>query len=115
MYIREDGIFQIDVKADELFSLQDAIEVKTQKEKICGNKQTPNLWIIGAHSNPDHEAREYACLKENISFHSADALVISSLSQRIVANFYLKVNKPPVPTKFFLSEKEAEEWLQQFI
>jgi hypothetical protein len=114
MHLREDGIFQIEVKANELFSLEDAMEVRAQKERICPIL-TPNLWIIGEHTNPDKDAREYACLKENTSFRSADALVISSLSQRIVANFYLKVNKPPVPTRFFLTESDALKWLQQFL
>jgi hypothetical protein len=59
-FLREDGIFQIELRPNELFNLEDVKELKREKAKICGKKRLPNLWIIGAYTNPDHEAREFA-------------------------------------------------------
>jgi len=41
----------------------------------------------------------------------ADAFVIKSLSQKIVANLMIKINKPSVPTRFFDKIEDAEKWL----
>ena len=42
----------------------------------------------------------------------ADALVINSLAHKILANFYMKMNKPVKPTKIFTSQKKAVDWLK---
>lgn len=44
----------------------------------------------------------------------ADAIVVVGLLQRITADFYLKFNKPEVPTKIFRTEIKAREWLLKF-
>jgi hypothetical protein len=54
-------------------------------------------------------------VKENKDSRSADAFVIYSLPQKLVGNFYLKVNKPPVPTRFFKTPEEAIRWLRKFV
>ena len=45
-------------------------------------------------------------------FTLADSFVIHSLAQKILANFYLKISKPVLPTKVFNKPDEAEAWLQ---
>ena len=40
------------------------------------------------------------------------ALLGSSPVDRMIANFYLGVNSPPCPTKFFTSRHMATAWLQ---
>lgn len=43
----------------------------------------------------------------------ADAFVLDSLAKRLIINFYIKHNKPKVPTMTFSSEQEALTWLRQ--
>lgn len=38
------------------------------------------------------------------------AFVTKSLAQRLIANFYLKINKPANPSKLFKTQAEAENW-----
>ncbi|MFN5418511.1 MAG: hypothetical protein ACK5B9_15745 [Flavobacteriia bacterium] len=47
------------------------------------------------------EVREWASAPDGNKNTIADALVISSLPHKILANFYLKFNKPVKPTKIF--------------
>ncbi|MFI5151009.1 MAG: hypothetical protein ACHQRM_14835 [Bacteroidia bacterium] len=110
-FLREDGIFQVNLLPHETFSIQDVKELVEVKQKLFGTQLVKNLWIIGEHTAPDHEAREYSTTGDRAYNRRADAFVIHSLSQRLVANFYLKVNKPKVPTHFFSEEKDAVEWL----
>ena len=41
------------------------------------------------------------------------AFVVTSLAHRLIANFYLKINKPAHPSKLFKDKEEAERWCYQ--
>ncbi|MGZ3885614.1 MAG: DUF7793 family protein [Bacteroidia bacterium] len=45
----------------------------------------------------------------------ADALITDSLAMRLIANSYIKFNRPEVPTRMFSDEKKAIEWLHTFL
>jgi hypothetical protein len=112
---RPDGIFQIGMKEHETILLEDAREIRRLKTELCGNIPAPNLFLMRKFSIPDHEARAYASTKESALYRTAEALVIHSLAQKITANFYLRYNKPIVPTRFFQDAGEATSWLLQFV
>ncbi len=40
------------------------------------------------------------------------ALVVKSMSQRILSNFYIKFHKPYIPTHIFSSHDEAVAWIK---
>jgi hypothetical protein len=42
----------------------------------------------------------------------ATALFVDAPVSQLLANFFLRVNKPTIPTKMFTSETEALKWLQ---
>jgi hypothetical protein len=109
------GIFQIAMKEHETIHLEDTKEIRWLKLELCGNVPAPNLFLMRKFSIPDHEARAYASTKESALYRSAEALVIYSLAQKLVANFYLRFNKPIVPTRFFQDEEEAIKWLLPFV
>ena len=48
-------------------------------------------------------------------YSKADAFVLNSMAQKILANFYIKINKPERPTKFFNNADEALIWLKQYM
>jgi hypothetical protein len=115
LQLRNDGIFQIAMKEHETIHLEDTKEIRWLKLELCGNVPAPNLFLMRKFSIPDHEARAYASTKESALYRSAEALVIYSLAQKLVANFYLRFNKPIVPTRFFQDEEEAIKWLLPFV
>lgn len=59
----------------------------------------------------DHGAREFSASEEGLQYTIGDALVVSSLAHKILANFYLKFNKPRKPSKAFDHEEDAIAWL----
>lgn len=63
----------------------------------------------GAESSP--EVRNIFASQQRSGFKIAEAFVISSLAQRIVANYVMKFQKPSHPLRFFNSEAEAMNWL----
>ncbi len=42
----------------------------------------------------------------------ATAVVVDTLAYKLIANFYLKFNKPKRPYKVFSKEEEAIKWLK---
>lgn len=59
-----------------------------------------------------NEARTYFAQNEQHSaIRLSQALILSSLAHRIVANFYLKFNKPNCPARIFGSPADALEWI----
>jgi hypothetical protein len=80
-----------------------------------GDIKAPILHIIGKYMNATKEAREFGASAEGLKNSIAEAYVFDSLPHRIIANFYIKFNKPTVPTKFFKTKIEAEVWLKAFL
>ena len=113
VFLREDGILQLNIDPDNEFTLFDFNEL-VAAAKVFGNGQKfLNLVIVGKNTLADHASRVASCSKEGSIYKLADAFVISSLAQKIIANFYMKVNKPFVPTKFFNNESDAINWLKE--
>lgn len=114
VFLRGDGIVQLNTK-DMNYSVQHIKEINKAQGKVAGDKKRPLLVITAPYGNLDSEAREYMASLESTKYSTAEAFVISSLGQKILANFYLKVNKPNVPTRIFNDIKQAEEWLRDYL
>lgn len=115
VFLREDGIIEVRFIDDVLLTLEDCEELLLYYGKLTAGKKVPVLHLIGKYMNVTKEAREFSASEEGLKYSSAEAFVFDSLPHRIIANFYLNVNKPPVPTKFFKTKKEAEVWLKKII
>lgn len=68
--------------------------------------------LSGSSSSADYtsEGLAYAKAHENDWPKVCVALCIRGLAQRLLANFYLKFNKPSHKHKVFLNKTEAEIW-----
>lgn len=59
-----------------------------------------------------NEARfHFAQNEQHSALRLSQALILSSLAHRIVANFYLKFNKPNCPARIFGAPADALEWI----
>jgi hypothetical protein len=64
---------------------------------------------------PTHnrEVREYFAGQASRSA-KANAILVSSTFNRVIASFFLSLNKPLIPTKIFSDRNKAVEWLQKY-
>ena len=115
IFLREDGIVEILIKESSFIGRDECVEVVDSYKEILEPKKYPLLHIIEDYVTIDKEAREFAASKEGLMFSKVEAFVINSLAHKILANFYIKVNRPSVPTRFFRSKEEAEEWLSKYL
>ena len=59
------------------------------------------------------EARELVATNVFIEHHKASAFVTTNFSNRLVGNIFIRINKPPVPTKIFKDVESAIKWLEK--
>lgn len=79
-------------------------------------KDEPKLVLntVAPHTNITAEARKFMSNSLNTNYVIAEAFIIHSLAQRLLASFFIKIDKPKLPTKFFNKREEAIEWLLSF-
>ena len=110
--IRKDQVLYAKVKSNCQLNMDDIRQIEELMDSNYPGQQFFNLFDFPSFSNLDSEVRDWASDKSGNSRTLADAIVIYSLPQRMIANFYLKVNKPPKPTKIFSTMEDALVWLK---
>ena len=113
--MRTDGILQVDFADELLLDVPQCKELLGFYSEIIEGRKVPILHVLGRYMNVTKEARDFGASKEGLKYSLVEAYVIDSLAHKILANFYMKFNKPPVPTQFFKAKEEAELWLLTFV
>lgn len=112
--VHEDGYYFVSVFNDQEFTVEDlTLLVLAQKE--LGSEKLPVLVICAENASTNTELLKVLSKDQNNPFSKADAFVIESMAQKILANFYIRIFKPERPTKFFNTKNEAVAWLKQFL
>lgn len=104
---------RIEYKPDVYVDVSEFEENMRAYKKLMRTERVFLLTIANAGSESSPEVRRIFTSKERSEFKIAEAFVISSLAQRIVANYVVRVQKPAHPLQFFSSENEASAWLSE--
>jgi len=78
---------------------------------LTAGKKVPVLADIRKLKSMTREARKH--YSTAISLVSAIALLASSPATQVIANFFLGLNRPNVPTQMFTDEEKAVAWLRR--
>lgn len=113
--IREDGIMHIHIKVDLDFDMENSLEILDAKIEVSEGEKHPILYTGSKFVIPTNEVREYLASEKRNALTIAEAFLVKSLPQRLISNFYIKINKPARPTKMFTNKEKAMEWLITFI
>lgn len=114
LYLRNDGIVQMNTFDEAFFTLKEAKEFVQALQKITKGVPHLILKVPGKHASLDSDARTYMATEEALRFSIAEAVIIRNIAQRMIGNFYLKFDKPKKPIQLFNEIEEAEHWLQTF-
>jgi len=99
------------IRTGEVLTVDESNEIALwMKQHTTAKYKVLTAPKINADIEP--EVRNYLVQPQRAERVSADALVINNLPHRLLADFYLKFNRPDIPTRFFSSEEEAREWLK---
>jgi hypothetical protein len=109
--LRDDGIIQFFYGDHVEYTMKETVELEEAVSKITGGVIHKSLRIAGKFTNVNTEVMQYLSRGRGTLFTLADSFVIHSLAQKILANFYLRINKPVLPTRVFNKVNEADAWL----
>ena len=99
----EVGIEEANLLVDKILSL-----VNNRRFSVLSN-------ATDVASSMDASARRYIAEHEEVNnLVDAHAIVVNGLSVRIIAQFYINLNKRSHPRKIFSSLKDAEDWIIQY-
>lgn len=116
IFIDGNGFVRIIHKDQVEMGLEEAKEHAEACYKVCSGK--PMCFLIDSRDKivlVTAEARKYLAHHEGlIKTRKAHAIIVDSLPNRLLANFYFKFNKPVGPGKVFNSEKAALSWLSKY-
>jgi hypothetical protein len=88
-------------------------EIASVTNPMIGFRPCYMCSVIGQGLTVDKEAREKGPDPEIQKYTKAGAIVQNSLAHRILANFIIRVQRPPVPTRSFSSIQDALTWFKK--
>lgn len=83
-------------------------------KQITGNKRIPLLIYLSPSPVPDKETRRFSTQQLPV-IYSAMAMVSKPGLANLIMSILFKFKPPPIPMKNFTEDKEAKEWLKQFL
>ncbi len=101
------------VKAGVHITLEDVLNHHRVMRLLSEDKPFAVLADAGSDFTITSEAKSRSA--ELTARHIAMAIVTSNPLTRLIANIYISFNKPKCPTKLFMQEDEAMEWLKEKI
>jgi hypothetical protein len=111
--IRPDGILHIHYD-DVFLKIEDTKRIFGFVRRNCPWEKSPVYLTGGSFTSQDPASRKFNGSEEVTKHCSAIAMLSTSMAQKILANFFMRIIKPAVPTKSFSTEEEAIEWLKNF-
>jgi hypothetical protein len=110
----EAGIVYFVYKPNSVVSLEAARKIVEDRVRFQKQQDFPIYCDIRGMKSADKEARNYLA-KEGSSYARAVAVVVDSPMSKIIGNIYLGLNKPITPSRLFTDQKDAIEYLKQFV
>lgn len=108
-------IVKMTIRDGSHLEIEDVIEINKIKCRLTAEKKHVVLLISGTDTSISKEARELSADNELARNRLAKAIVINSLAQRIIGNYFIRFNKSSTPVKLFKNENDALDWLRGFI
>ncbi len=113
----DSGLVEIICQDEFMYDISHIKENHAVLEKISHKRHAKVLVysITGKYTSITSEASTYLSKGSHKDFIEAEAFIIHSTTQRLLANLYfLRIRKPPVPAAYFKKVEDAEKWLNKF-
>jgi hypothetical protein len=113
--LRPDGIIHTHFYGEMEIDVDHVREINTVCGEMTQGKRVPMLIDGDQLTIPSEEARNYVAEKDSNPYSLAEAFIVKSLPQKLIANFFMRFNKPGRPTRMFTNVDEALNWLKGFL
>jgi len=113
--VDENGIGHQYFKDNTVLDVPEQLENLEAIKSVTSMKPTPFVISAGKNVMITKDARDNAILIEPLSPINASAIVVQNLAYQLIAEFFIKVQKPKMPYKIFTDKQNAYEWCKQFV
>ncbi len=110
--MRSDGIVHVFYKENTVLDVPLQLRMLDLYWKLTNNQKANFIFESDEGFFLTKEARENSVKLEASTPVIASALIVTNLASRIVANFFIKMNKPKIRYKLFGTVEEAAKWLK---
>ena len=115
IHLSRDGVVIVRIHDGAYQSLEDARANLASAVAAAGGCRRPLLIDIRTAQPLDADVRHYYSGQALVQAFLAMALLVEgSLLGRMMGNVYLRVVRPGIPTRLFVDESQAVEWLIQY-
>jgi hypothetical protein len=83
-------------------------------KRITGGKKVPLLIYLSNSPVPDKATRKFAA-EQLPNIYTAMAMVSKPGLSKLIMNILFRLKVPPIPMKSFSDDKQAKEWLRQYL
>lgn len=110
----ESGHILIKIIEDTILDETDIAELNKLKEHITGENQPYTLIFVSPKNGIITEkARKLSASEKLNKYAIAKAIVVTSLTSKVLAQLFIQTDRPSSPTRTFSNIEEATEWLNQ--
>lgn len=113
--VDENGIGFQHFKDNSILDVAEQLENLVAIIRVTQNRPTPFVVSAGKNVIVTKEARDNALSLESQSPINASAIIVQNLAYRLIAEFFIKVQKPKNPYQIFTNKDSAIEWCKQFV
>lgn len=117
MWYDEDGILYSVPKpgVPQVQTREESEKQMVAFREITGGKKTCMILQMDSNSQPPKKEDRDWIAKELDSVTKAMAVISTSPLSRMVANLFFGLKPPAYPVKFFSNDKDAKEWIKQYL
>ena len=103
------------IKDNSVIDIEDVIYAKKVNLELVQNLDYGLIIESGKNGEINNEARTMMVTKAIEEKRVATAIIIHNLTQRVLANLFLRINNPAIPAKIFSNQTSALKWMKKQI
>lgn len=109
----EDRIILFETDEHVIVGMEELLEIRKVNHELSDGQPYCVVSKTGAFSSYSKEMLDASKTYEYSKNRIALAIVANNLAVKMMTNAYIRMRKPPIPTKSFRSEEDAVNWLRQ--
>ena len=109
----EDRIILFETDEHVTVGIQEMQEVRKVNHELSDGRPYCVMSKTGAFSSYSKEMLDASKTYEYSKNRIALAIIANNLAVKMMTNAYIRMRKPPIPTKSYRSEEEAINWLRK--
>jgi hypothetical protein len=100
---------------EPVLTREETLKQMEEFKKITGHKKVCMILETNSNSKPPKKEDRDFIADQLAQITKAMGVISTSPLSRMIANLFFGLKPPPYPVKFFSNEKEAKDWIQQYV